>query len=70
VRPELTRMKPRPTAEFLVMAEAARHYGIGRTRLFAFVRDGKLRRYRREGDRRTWLSVEELERLLRPRPEE
>jgi hypothetical protein len=62
-------MGPRPAAEFLPLAEAPRHYGIGRTRLFEFVRDGKLKRYRREGDRRTWLAVAELEELLRPRPE-
>jgi hypothetical protein len=61
-------MRPRPEGEFLPVVEAVRYYGVGRASLFTFLREGKLQRYRREGDRRTWLSVEELERLLRPRP--
>jgi predicted site-specific integrase-resolvase len=52
------------------MAEAAKQYEVSRARLFEFIRDGKLRRYRRPGDRRTWLKVEEVEQLLRPRPAE
>jgi predicted DNA-binding transcriptional regulator AlpA len=63
-------VRPRPEAEFLPLADAAKWYGISQATIFRLLAEGKLRRHRREGDRRTWLSVEELERLLRPRPTE
>jgi predicted DNA-binding transcriptional regulator AlpA len=61
-------VRPRPEAEFLPLGEAARWYGISEATVYRLLTDAKLKRYRREGDRRTWLSVEELESLLRPRP--
>jgi predicted DNA-binding transcriptional regulator AlpA len=59
-----------PETEFLPSADAAKWYGISQATIFRLLAEGELPRHRREGDRRTWLSVEELERLLRPRPTE
>ena len=54
-------------AEIVSVDEAARVLGLSRTTIFKFMREGKLARYRREGDRRTLVDQEELARLVEPR---
>lgn len=54
--------------DYLSIDEARREYQVGRNLLFRVLKEGKLTRYRREGDRRTLLSLKELDRLFTPRP--
>ncbi len=63
-------VQPPPQVEFLPLADAAKHYGTGRTTLYRLLKEGRLKRYRREYDKRTWLRVEELEAMFRPRAED
>jgi excisionase family DNA binding protein len=44
--------------------EAARIFHVGKSTLFDWLRTGKLRRYKRRGDRRTFVSRRDLERFL------
>ena len=48
--------------------EARMVYQVGRNLLFRLLKEGKLTRYKREGDRRTLLSRQELDRLFTPHP--
>lgn len=66
-RAENAGVRPRPDFDFLSLAEAAKWYGVGQTTLYRLLSEGKLKRYQREGDKRTWLKVDELEERLRPR---
>jgi hypothetical protein len=57
-----------PGTDYCSIDEARREYQVGRNLLFRFLKEGKLTRYKREGDRRTLLSRQELDRLFTPRP--
>lgn len=59
-------VKPRPTREFMTIAEAREWYAIGRATLFRMLSSGELHKHTRPHDRKTYLSVEELERVLKP----
>jgi excisionase family DNA binding protein len=54
----------------MTITEAASVYMVSEGALYRLLRQGRLTRYRRGADRRTYLSIEELDRELRPRPEE
>ena len=60
-------VKPRPTRDYLSLQEAASWYEIGYSTLRKLVADGKLHGRRRPGDKRMYLAVDELERVLTPR---
>ncbi len=60
----------RPPGRTMLLTEAASWYDVSQATLYRLLSAGRLRRYKRSGDRRTYLSVEELERELRPEPEE
>jgi predicted site-specific integrase-resolvase len=63
-------VKPRPTRPYLSLQEAAAWYEIGYSTLRKLVADGKLHGRKRPGDKRLYLEVEELERVLTPRSAE
>ncbi len=63
-------MRQRPARDFLTVKDAAEWYETSRATLFKLLQEGQLHRHRRPRDRRTYLSVEELEKLLRPRERE
>jgi len=49
------------------VAEAAREFKLSEAALFKYLRQGKIRRWRRTGDRRTFVERQELKKLLKPR---
>lgn len=49
------------------VGEAAAQFKVSRASLFALMSQGKLKRYRKPLDRRTFVDRQELKRLLRPR---
>ena len=53
--------------EIVSVDEAARELGLSRTTIFKFLREGKVARYRREGDRRTLVDRNELAQLVEPK---
>jgi hypothetical protein len=63
----MTSMKPRPSRPYLSLQEAVVWYEIGYSTLRKLVAAGKLHGRKRPGDRRTYLAVEELEKVLTPR---
>jgi transposase-like protein len=50
------------------VTDVAREFGIGRTTLYRLIRKYKLDVYRREGDRRSYVNREEVQRIMRLRP--
>jgi predicted DNA-binding transcriptional regulator AlpA len=60
-------VRPRPSRDFMSVREAAEWYAISKATLWRLLQEAQLHRHRRPRDRRTYLSVEELEKLLRPR---
>jgi hypothetical protein len=48
----------------LSVAEAAARYDLGQTTVWTWLRQGRLKRYRRGGDRRTFVDEEQLRRLV------
>jgi len=66
----LLKVKPEiPATEFLPLQAAAEHYGVDQSTIYRLLSRGELTRHKRRGDKRTYLKVEELERLLRPQPQ-
>lgn len=61
-------VRPRPSRDFMSVREATEWYEISKATLWRLLQEGQLHRHRRPRDRRTYLSVEELEQKLRPRP--
>jgi len=53
--------------DVIPVAEAAAQFKVSRASLFALMSQGKLKRYRKPLDRRTFVDRQELKRLLRPR---
>lgn len=49
--------------------EAAQEFKRSRKTIFAWLREGRLTRYRSEGDRRTLVDRGEIRRLVEPRPQ-
>lgn len=49
--------------------EAVKEFRVGKSTLFGWLAEGKLKRYKRLGDRRTFVSRRELERLTEFREE-
>jgi excisionase family DNA binding protein len=56
--------------DYLPIQEAAKRYRTSDDTLYRLIAAGKLRRYRREMDRKTWVKRSELDRVFRPRPSE
>jgi excisionase family DNA binding protein len=54
--------------DYLPIQEAARLYRVSDDTLYRLLAAGKLRRYRRESDKRTWLKRSELEAMFTPKP--
>lgn len=44
--------------------DAVRIYKVGKSTLFGWMREGKISRYKKRGDRRTFVSRAELDRFL------
>lgn len=58
-----------PTQEqFLTVAEAVEYAGVSRETIYRWLRDGWLTRYKRAANR-TVIDPEELDEILRPKPE-
>lgn len=57
-----------PSVAFLPLQEAAEWYGVAQSTLYQMLSKGQLTRHKRDGDKRTYLKVTELEGRLRPRP--
>ena len=49
--------------------EAVKVFRVGKSTLFGWLAEGRLKRYRRLGDRRTFISQRELQRLTEFREE-
>lgn len=55
--------------KLIPLQSAADKYGLNRVTLHRWLKDGKLIRYRAEaGDRRTYIDVSELEKLVKVKP--
>lgn len=54
--------------DHLSIQAAAERYGVSRRTLYRLLASGRLTRYRRPGDNRTYLEVRELDDELRLRP--
>lgn len=54
--------------KLITLRDAAERWGYSERTLHLLVRQNGLVRYRRPGDRRTWLDQEALEAILQPRP--
>jgi excisionase family DNA binding protein len=55
--------------DFISVDEAAIEFHRSRKTIFGWLKEGRLTRYRSEGDRRTLVSRRELRDLVEPRPE-
>jgi excisionase family DNA binding protein len=55
------------SGRLISLDEAAGRYDLGKTTLWRWLREGKLKRYRRAGDRRTLVDQDQLDRLVEPR---
>jgi predicted site-specific integrase-resolvase len=49
------------------LEQAATEFGVNRVTIYRYLRDGRLRRYKRAMDRKTYVDRAQLMRLLRPR---
>lgn len=49
--------------------DAVREFEIGKSTLYRWLREGLLDRYRRRGDRRTFVDRDQLKRLVEPQPQ-
>ncbi len=54
----------------MALQDAAKWYGVNEVTIYRLLRAGRLSRHKRDGDKRTYLKVDELELRLRPRPVE
>ena len=61
--------KPELSRSHMPIGEAAGAYGVSARSLFHLLAQGRLTRYRRAADRRTFCSVDELERVFKPAAE-
>jgi transposase len=52
------------------LGQAAKEFQVSEALIYRLLRDGKLTRYRRLGDRRRYVSPRELREQLRPRAED
>jgi transposase len=55
--------------DLLSTDDAAREFEIGKSSLYRWLREGLLERYRRRGDRRTFVDREQLRHLVEPHPQ-
>jgi hypothetical protein len=53
--------------ELISVDQAADEFRLSRGVIFKYLREGRLRRWGRTGDRRTFIDRQELRRLVRPR---
>jgi Helix-turn-helix domain len=53
--------------DFLPLQDAAKAYRTSTDTLYRLIRAGRLAKYRREFDRRTWLKRSELDAAFKPR---
>jgi hypothetical protein len=56
-----------PDPELIAVDDAAKEYEVGVTTLYRYMRQGRLVRYQKLPDRRTFIDRRELERLFEPR---
>ena len=56
-------------SEFLPLQQAAKVYGVSQDSLYRLLAAGKLKRYRREMDKKTWLKRSELDAVFTPKAE-
>jgi hypothetical protein len=54
-------------ADYLPIQEAARTYRTSQHTLYRLLAAGKLTRYRREMDKKTWLKCSELDAIFKPK---
>ncbi len=54
--------------DYLPIQEAARLYQVSDDTLYRLITAGRLKRFRREMDKRTWLRRSELDALFTPKP--
>jgi excisionase family DNA binding protein len=54
--------------DYLPIQEAAKLYRTSDDTLYKLIAAGKLKRYRREMDRKTWVKRSELDKVFRPKP--
>lgn len=54
--------------DYLPIQEAAKLYQVSDDTLYRLLAGGRLKRYRREADKRTWLRRAELDALFTPKP--
>jgi hypothetical protein len=59
-----------PDPDLISADDAVRVYKVGKSTLFGWLKEGKIKRWKQRGDRRTFVSRRELERFLEPRVEE
>jgi hypothetical protein len=56
-----------PGPDLIALDDAAKEYEVGVTTLYRYLRQGRLARYQKLPDRRTFIDRRELERLFEPR---
>ena len=60
-------MTARMADDFLPIQQAAKAYGVSQDSLYRLLAVGKLKRYRREMDKKTWLKRSELDKVFMPK---
>jgi predicted site-specific integrase-resolvase len=53
--------------DLIPIEEAAAEFGAAQTSLYRYLKAGRLKRYKKALDRRTFVDRQELRRLVRPR---
>lgn len=53
--------------DLIPLAQAATDFGVGQATLYVYLKDGRLKRYKRGMDRKTYVDRDELTRLMTPR---
>jgi len=53
--------------ELISVADAAREFKLSEAAVFKYLRQGKIKRWRRTGDRRTFVERGKMRKLLQPR---
>ena len=53
--------------DLIPLVQASTEFGVGQATLYAYLKDGRLKRYKRGMDRRTYLDRDELTKVMTPR---
>ena len=57
----------RGVLDLIPLVQAATEYGVDRATIYRYLKAGRLKRYKKGMDRRTYIDRAELKKILRPR---